>query len=694
MTLNENDLTLGLNASSVNRDPTGRFVNGTVNSGCDPSGQFNQTNTGHIHDHDGGTSLSSSRGSSPRTFKEMNRLSQTFSPDSAHQRSNAGVSDMTLPGDRASVPQAQNMSRLGQQTFQQWASLPGGRPSDIPVQKSEHEGVPNSYSISQEPQEEYVSSFFASRGGTNNPDGQNGWNMLDSFQTKAERLTTFCQLDDLNDPDDRLLMCYLTGDNVEHFLNHFKIFNTHWPYIHLSTLDLTETYDGLVLAMFCAGAVYSDRIEHAQVRVILRKSKEIIERSSEITKMLQGRRLSQVELETLNPLIMEQLEAITLIDAVSLWHGDDSQREDVMNGFGKVIQLARHMNYFEPAQIGSPSYSVLHQPGPVEDIRLDDWDWTSWLWQEKRIRFAMHWLLLDTALVLYFDCQPNLDPAEVKLPLPTDDAAWDASTATDCAAALGFNGPEVQRQVNTSGSRRKKQLELNLTLHALYHPTYEFPLRSTNVQSKFIIIHCIISQICKIQWQRTTDLSGGFGSLEPSSSLIQSSDWVTSTGSGRSSFSNSGSATPTDSSKSPQFTSVNIAVTKWKKIWDEDTPLQYPSGVSRVGFCRDGEHFFWIARLLLHNQQRLDVHSSWKQRFDFIMKSLKQIKHWVATQQASRGDPITGAVGEIDENYGVEDLTLDMKLLFKPLSPAYSPPSAVSYPAMPQREQASWPADL
>jgi hypothetical protein len=34
--------------------------------------------------------------------------------------------------------------------------------------------------------------------------------------------------------------------------------------------------------------------------------------------------------------------------------------------------------------------------------------------------------LTDAALNIWFNCAPQLDASDIKLPLPCDDAAWDA----------------------------------------------------------------------------------------------------------------------------------------------------------------------------------------------------------------------------------------------------------------------------
>lgn len=52
-------------------------------------------------------------------------------------------------------------------------------------------------------------------------------------------------------------------------------------------------------------------------------------------------------------------------------------------------------------------------------------------------------------------------------------------------------------------------------------------------------------------------------------------------------------------------------------------------------------------------------------RFKQVMGLLKRIKQFVVGDPSHYGHEI-GSVGDIDDQYGLDNLTLDMKLLFKP----------------------------
>jgi hypothetical protein len=115
---------------------------------------------------------------------------------------------------------------------------------------------------------------------------------------------------------------------------------------------------------------------------------------------------------------------------------------------------------------------------------------------------------------------------------------------------------------------------------------------------------------------------------------------------------------------------TNNALDKWKKAWDEDMAIQYPpssTSYRRFGFCRDGVHFYWLAKHLLKNHRGRDWQMAPDQRFTHVMHLLKSVKSWVVSDSAKRGEEL-GSVSDIDKDYGVTDLTLDMAQLFKPMN--------------------------
>ena len=510
----------------------------------------------------------------------------------------------------------------------------------------------------------------------------------DPLTTKADQLVAFClQESAAQEGDDssasQNIKQTLTADNVKHFVELFTNFQGHWPLIHMPTFNFLDAYDGLVMAIICIGAVYSDRISVPQVRQLMEHAKAAVDRTSRVfdtdgnARTCGGSLLSEA-----NAADFERMQALTMLQILFTWHGTQPQRESARDDFAKFANLARQAGLLRPVAPGGSAYSALHQVGQIsEQHDSDGLDWLAWVEQEKRSRLMFIFFLLDAAQVIYFNCSPQFDPLEIRLPLPADDAAWDARSSTECAAMLGLHGPAAQSK-NVTGSRRRKQPEMHQAIRALMHPTYNFQPCATNVYSKFILVHALHVQIWNVQRQVSQgnvmtffndilSISNGVGTP------IAQNDWVTTDGgSGSASNSNSGQATPTSISgmQSPGthqlLKATTDALQKWKRIWDEDMTLQYPPSAStyrRFGFCRDGVHFYWLARAFLRNNRAVDWQTPPDSRFVQVMSLLKKVRTWVASDNAQRGEEI-GSFGDIDESYGVEDLTLDMKLLFKPIN--------------------------
>lgn len=514
----------------------------------------------------------------------------------------------------------------------------------------------------------------------------------DPLKNKADRLIAFClhESPDQGGGDSaasQTIRQTLTADNVKHFVELFTNFQGHWPLIHMPTFNVLEAYDGLVMAIICIGAVYSDRISVPQVRQLMEHAKAAVDRTSRVFEVDGHGRTSVASAPSETTAAgIERLQALTMLQILFTWHGTRPQRDSARRDFAEFASLARQSGLLQPAAPGGSAYSALHQVGQTSDQHdSGSFDWLAWVEQEKRSRLMFIFFLLDAAQVIFFNCSPQFDPWEIRLPLPADDAAWDARNSSECADTLGLHGTAAQSR-NATGSRRQKQPEMHHAMKALMHPTYNFQPGATNVYSKFILVHALHVQIWNVQRQVSQDnvmtafneilsMSNGVGTP------IAQNDWITTDGgngsaSNSNSNSNSGQATPTSISgmQSPGahqlLKATTDALQKWKRIWDEDMTLQYPptaSAYRRFGFCRDGVHFYWLARAFLRNNRAVDWQTPPDSRFTQVMKLLKNVRTWVASDNAQRGEEI-GSVGDIDESYGVEDLALDMKLLFKPIN--------------------------
>lgn len=139
--------------------------------------------------------------------------------------------------------------------------------------------------------------------------------------------------------------------------------------------------------------------------------------------------------------------------------------------------------------------------------------------------------------------------------------------------------------------------------------------------------------------------------------------------------STSGTSTPDGPATPPNGVSEQIqqllrstvqALELWKTLWDIDLTIQYPQSQPRLGFCRDGVHFYFLARLFLRSSRREEWAAPADMRCRHVFNLLKQIRTHVATDSSQKGIDI-GSVTTVMDDYGIHDLTLNMKHLFTPI---------------------------
>ena len=523
------------------------------------------------------------------------------------------------------------------------------------------------------------------------PDGTLGpllWNLdatqRDPLQLKGDRLVDFCFPGGIQDSlqeqqhNADLLAC-LTADNIKHFLEQFSNFQRHFPFLHMASFNFAEAYDGLILSIICVGAAYSDRVSQEQVRGLMQRAKNGIERTSFVFQHAH----SDDGLGTSHPQILassrdlEDIQALLLLFILFTWHGGPAERASARTDSRKLFRVVRRCQLFEPVGPESEGYSFLHNLQAGEQVDYSRWNWTVWVNQEMRLRVMYLVFLYNSALVLYFNSEPEFDPCEIKLPLPCDDAVWDATTSGECASALGINGPDAQKATNPSGSLRLKQLEMPLAIEALYSPATVLPPRTTNVFSKFILVHSLHIHIWQLQRQLSTGTPSSLDTLaSPLTSSFQDD-------SAHSSCPASGHASPDRPSASspppggsPQSSELSRSITnaliRWKNMWDQDMQLQYPpsqdscSTPPRHGFCRDGVHFYWLARAFLRTNRLTDWRLPAEIRYKQVMSGLRQVREFGKSDAARRGEE-PGSVSGIDHAFNMEALELDMKKLFCPI---------------------------
>jgi len=465
---------------------------------------------------------------------------------------------------------------------------------------------------------------------------------------------------------------YLSPDNVKHFLEKYTNFQGHFPLIHMPTFRIADAHEGLLLGIICVGAVYSERMTSSQVRDMMEFSKAVIERNSTLLASL-SQDYSGDSTMAFSKTDIEQLTALHLMQVLFTWHGTPLQRESARRQFPSIVALARKLGLTTPVTSGS--FSVLHQRHvKPENHTSVGFDWSAWIEQEKRSRLMYAIYLTDAAMVLYFNSSPLFEALEIRIPLPADDAAWDARSAAHCAEALGLHGPLSARDRNPAGSRRPKQPEMHSALETLMRNELDLQAGTTNLYSKFVLVHALHVQLWNAQKQLSQESGNSQNPAFPgsgSSTPLTQNDWVVRGIDGAGSATSSGRATPVDSGTSQQLLkATNNAFDKWKKVWDDDMAVQYPpssTSYRRFGFCRDGVHFYWLGKYLMKNNRGSEWQMAPDQRFSQVMHLLRYVQSFVTSDSAKRGEE-PGSVNDVDNDFGVRDLTLDMSQLFKPIN--------------------------
>ena len=536
----------------------------------------------------------------------------------------------------------------------------------------------------------FLGSLYSHPGGFGGDDGENehgipgfpNWSLDDPLQAKVDSLMQYCfpsggePVAGDSTATEMVKMC-LSVENVKHFAEHYTSYHGHWPIIHMPTFKLTDAGNALVLAIICIGAIYTPKMNVHQSRQMMEFVRATILKNSNVYQQVtagQNQDLGN------NSWDMDDLQALLILSTMFTWHGSPEQRNNACNDLPVIVRVVRAMGLLQPAPPGHYAYSVLHHSSSrtLSSEEWHAWNWHGWLEQEKRSRAVYHLFLCDAAMSMYFNSSPQLDPLEIRLPLPSDDAAWDARDDEECANALGMNGSESQVK-NITGTRNARQPGMRESMRTLMELNANFQPGATNVYSKFVLIHALITRIMACQkvlfypegpFQGFNTLFSNSGPATP----LSQNEWLDQNGAAGAG--NSGHATPTDGfgptiqniQATQEKKRLNYALDKWKRMWDTDMEIQYPPSktqLRRFGFSRDGVHFFYLGRSFIQSNRPGDWTAQPDLRFKQVMGLLKRIKQFVIGDPSHYGHDI-GSVGDIDDQYGVDNLTLDMKLLFKP----------------------------
>lgn len=478
-------------------------------------------------------------------------------------------------------------------------------------------------------------------------------NTQDAFNTLSNQILNFLYPpDEAVDPHLSGMNLHFSADNVKDFLDQYQHFHVHTPLLHLPTIRIMEVRTGLLAAICCIGACYSERVGSPIVREMMEVTWSALQRDH---KLMSTSNYAGTSPTASWPEI-EELQAFLLMIVVHLWNGTPQHRERARQCYPTLVEQARKLNLMQ-VKSEPQDQSLLHLADfDPSAFSPQHFDWPSWVEQESRVRLMLGIYLCDTAMGLYFNIAAQFDPTEIHLPLPCDDAAWDASDAQQCAATLGLYGHESARQHNKYGTQRPKQPQFDWALQTLLHNSREVNPGSTNLYGKFVLVHALIALI------RRAHVEGQVVQLAtpPRTEWIKPGDLR-----GQRDAHGGGVADPRG------LEALTIALDKFKEIWDVDIRDQFPPQASgannprRHGFSRDAIHFYWTARYLIKFTSSEDLQMTPDQRLVLVFEILKGVRSWVTSDAFARGEEL-GSIGEIDDQFAIQDL--DLTKLFKPIS--------------------------
>lgn len=574
---------------------------------------------------------STSQGQDPNGNTQWGMHGQRSQPMMYHQGSN---------NDHFAMQQGGDEKRVGHMGDEWNQMFPGGADQQYmnPVsfgygqeqKNGSHEGGANGYYLPP-------TSLGA------NPDGTLGpplWKLSlfedDPLRSKSKQLIDFVFPQEMlhERQNNASLQAYLSPQAITRFSSvYVNSLGQHLPWLHTPTFNPLHVYDGLLGVIVCGGALYSEGVSQSEVRSLLSFVQQGIHRTARIHRYM-GQYNAQYRYAA-SPSDIEEFYSLHLLHGLQIWHGSPEERQPARDAMKELMLLTR---LFSLDRLAAPDQhdacSYVHCAHEREQLDVVQFNWHTWIEQEKRIRLMCLMLLADSALCLYWNMDPMFDFSSLRLPLPADDAAFEAPNAEACARALGLYGPEAQSKANSTGCSRSHSIDFATTLHALRDPSVEIPLRHTNVYSKFILIHALHNELWLLQRKRS--LEGITSGEEDSRSIV-------------------------------------MALKCWKQCWDKDIALQYPQthdmdGPQRTGFCRDGIHFWFLAKALLQPNRMHDWKLGADQKLQLMMKGLSQAKQWSISDAARRGEE-PGSVALMDDDYASSDtLVLDMRKLFRPLS--------------------------
>lgn len=233
---------------------------------------------------------------------------------------------------------------------------------------------------------------------------------------------------------------------------------------------------------------------------------------------------------------------------------------------------------------------------------------------------------------MFFNCPPQIDPREFDVHLPCPDNAWEATDPFTCAKNLGiFDGQRIRESSN-------KATFVGLMRHLMSSSTtlLQFP---TTVLSKFLLIHGLHVQIW-ISHASTEHPQQGWMKYWLGPRQQNGHDHI---------FENR---------------VLDFALDKWLQEWLQDLQIQYPDSKPNLGFMNDPVPYYYVGKdYVKHPTRRVlgFAGAGAEGNVKIMMRTLDK-----ARARAAQDQPYAENIESRADEYGIEDLAYDMKLMFAP----------------------------
>ncbi|KAG5982646.1 hypothetical protein E4U55_001626 [Claviceps digitariae] len=375
---------------------------------------------------------------------------------------------------------------------------------------------------------------------------------------------------------------YFSPDNTKDFIDQYIHFHQHIPIVHPSTLRIIDAHPGLAACMCCIGACYSKRVALSDVQEMMEALWTAMERDCRV---MSKDSMHDADIAEATESSIQELQAVLLTSILHLVNGTPQQRQRALQISPMMAAQARRLGLLGLS--GDPSvYSVLHhstKPGGGDPNKVDQFDWTTWIVQELRIRL-MHGLLAYDAMVelLSSAAMAQYHPSEIHVPLPCDDEPWHAACAADCTAALGLSEQDPSSGAGVAQrSRLASQPELHIARQVLLNEGVKIKPGALSMLGKTMLGLIMIATI------RSAQKFGTVHHVHVKNDLL-AFEWVAPYDGQPVSATTSRAEPPSNSTLDAKlFATLLQATDKLAKMWEgqaeQDSSQQKDQAVMRIG---------------------------------------------------------------------------------------------------------------